>query len=337
MTDPMDFPVGPEDAGSRLDKWISDQTPDLSRARVKALIEDDGALTRDGAPFSDPKWKVRDGEVFTLAVPAPKDPTPLPEDIPLTIVHEDDDLIVIDKPAGLVVHPAAGNWTGTLVNALLHHCAGSLSGIGGVIRPGIVHRIDKETSGLLVAAKNDRAHQGLSDLFAAHDLERRYLAVCEGSPRPSSGTIDWPLARASGDRKKMTVVGFDRPEGKEATTHFRRVAPYGIGRAKLPGDALASLVECTLETGRTHQIRVHMSHIGHPLVGDPVYGRAGLPGLRPGDPAADHALAVLRKFRRQALHAAVLGFEHPVTGEDMRFESTPPPDFGKLTDALGAL
>ncbi|MEM9234404.1 MAG: RluA family pseudouridine synthase [Pseudomonadota bacterium] len=333
---PLTFTAGPEDQGARLDKWISDQTGDFSRARIKALIEG-GALSRDGEPFADPKWKVRENEVFVLTPPPPEDPTPKAENIPLDVLFEDGDLIVVNKPAGLVVHPAAGNWHGTLVNALLYHCGDSLSGIGGVIRPGIVHRLDKDTSGVMVIAKNDKAHQGLSAQWQTHDIERAYKAVVHGSPRPTMGTITWPLARSSGDRKKMTVVGFDRPEGKEATTHFKRLAPYGIGRAKLEGDAIASLMECRLETGRTHQIRVHMSHIGHPLVGDQLYGRPGIPGLKPVDAPSEKALAVVGKFRRQALHAAILGFEHPVTGEELRFETEPPADFGRLTEVLRGL
>lgn len=337
MTDDiLTFLASPEDQGARLDKWISDQTGDFSRARIKALIEG-GALQKDGETFTDPKWKLREGESFSLTPPPPEDPTPKAQNIPLDVLYEDNDLIVLNKPAGLVVHPAAGNWTGTLVNALLHHCRDSLSGIGGVIRPGIVHRLDKETSGVMVVAKNDRAHQGLSDQWQDHDIERAYLAIVHGSPRPSMGTIDWPLARSTGDRKKMTVVGFDRPEGKEAVTHFKRLEPYGIGRAKLDGDALASLVECRLETGRTHQIRVHMSHVGHPLVGDPFYGRPGIPGLKPTDDAAEKALKVIGDFKRQALHAAILGFDHPVTGEALRFETAPPKDFFRLQTAMKAL
>lgn len=337
MTDEiLTFPVQPDDIGSRLDKWISDQTELFSRARVKALIEG-GALSKNGEVFTDPKWKVREDEEFILSPPPPEDPTPKAENIPLDVLYEDSDLIVVNKPAGLVVHPAAGNWTGTLVNALLYHCGDTLSGIGGVIRPGIVHRLDKDTSGVMVVAKNDRAHQGLSEQWQTHDIERAYLAVVHGSPRPTMGTIDWPLARSNGDRKKMTVVGFDRPEGKDAVTHFKRIEPYGIGRAKLEGDAISSLVECRLETGRTHQIRVHMSHIGHPLVGDPQYGRPGIPGLKPTDDAAHHALSVVRKFKRQALHAAILGFEHPLSGEDLRFETKPPKDFEALTSALREL
>ncbi len=332
----LTFTIDEEAAGARLDKWISDQTEALSRARVKALIEG-GALARDGEVFADPKWKVRAGETYTLTPPPVEDATPKPQDIPLDVLYEDNDLIVLNKPAGLVVHPAAGNWSGTLVNALLYHCGDSLSGIGGVARPGIVHRLDKETSGVMVVAKNDAAHQGLSEQWATHDIERAYLAICHGSPRPTAGTIEWPLSRAKNDRKKMTVVGWDRPEGKEAVTHFKRLKAFGETRAKLPGDAVASLIECRLETGRTHQIRVHMSHIGHPLVGDPLYGRPGLSGLKPGDDPAERALAVLATFKRQALHAAILGFEHPISGEDLRFETVPPRDFTNLTNALGAL
>ncbi|MEM9421652.1 MAG: RluA family pseudouridine synthase [Pseudomonadota bacterium] len=336
MIDPLTFTIEDEDVGARLDKWIADRTDDLSRARVKALIEG-GALSRDGEVFADPKWKLKLGETYTLTPPPVEDATPKPQDIPLEVLHEDADLIVLNKPAGLVVHPAAGNWSGTLVNALLHHCGESLSGIGGVARPGIVHRLDKETSGVMVVAKSDRAHQGLSQQWATHDIERAYLAICHGSPRPTSGKIEWPLARAQNDRKKMAVVGWDRPEGKEAVTHFKRQTAFGENRAKLPGDAVASLIECRLETGRTHQIRVHMSHIGHPLVGDPLYGRQGLSGLKPIDPEAERALAILAKFKRQALHAAILGFDHPISGETLRFETPPPKDFSNLTNALGAL
>ena len=336
MSEPLTFHITPDEAGQRLDKWIADQTEDLSRARVKALIEG-GALTKDGALFDDPSWKMRAGETFHLIPPPVETPIPKPQAIPLTVLYEDDDLIVVNKPAGMVVHPAAGNWSGTLVNALLHHCGETLSGIGGVARPGIVHRLDKETSGVMVVAKNDRAHKGLRKLFSAHNIHRAYLAICHGSPRPALGTVDKPLARAGGDRKKISVVGWDRPEGKEAVTHYKRLEAYGVGRAKLPGDAIASLLECQLETGRTHQIRVHMSSIGHPLVGDPVYGRSGLSGLSPGDPAAEKAIDVVAKFRRQALHAAKLGFIHPITGEDLTFKTDPPKDFERLRTALEAL
>lgn len=337
--DRREFAIGPEDAGARLDKWLSERLEDLTRSRLKALIEG-GALSRDGAVFTDPSWKLRAGEAFVLEIPVIEAAVPRGEAIALDIRYEDSDLIVINKPAGLVVHPASGNWSGTLVNALIAHCGTSLSGVGGVARPGIVHRLDKETSGLIVVAKNDRAHQGLASAFAIHDIERVYDAIAVGAPRPHVGTIDAPLARAGGDRKKMTIVPDtdDRPDQRPAVTHYRVVETFGRSRAKLAGDALASLVECRLETGRTHQIRAHLSHIGHPLIGDPVYGRGpGLSGLKPGDEAADHAIAVIRNFRRQALHARVLGFAHPVSGEALAFEAAPPADFEELLAALRAL
>ena len=328
--------AGADDAGARLDKWLSERLEGLTRSRLKALIEA-GALLKNGAVFNDPSWKVRDGEHYALTVPEAAPAAPRAEEIALDIRFEDGDLIVVNKPAGMVVHPAAGNWTGTLVNALIAHCGASLSGVGGVARPGIVHRLDKDTSGLLVAAKNDRAHQGLSSAFAAHDIERRYDAIVVGAPRPGIGVIDAPLARAGGERKKMSVVRADdeRPDARRAVTHYRAVEAFGRGRARLAGDAIASLIECRLETGRTHQIRAHLSHIGYPLVGDPVYGRGpGLGGLKPGDAATDRAIAALSAFRRQALHARVLGFAHPVTGEKLRFEAAPPADFAGLVAAL---
>ena len=333
-----DFAVGPDDIGARLDKWLSERMESLTRTRLKALIET-GALTRNGEVLTDPSWKMRDGDTYRLIVPAPEDPTPLGEAIPLDVTYEDDDIIVVNKPAGMVVHPAAGNWTGTLVNALIHHCGTTLSGIGGVARPGIVHRIDKETSGLLVVAKNDTAHQGLSKLFSKHDIERCYLAIAVGVPRPRLGTIDAPLARADIDRKKMAIVAKGkRQDARRAVTHYKVLDVYGKKRAKLSGDGLASMIECRLETGRTHQIRAHLSSIGHPLIGDPVYGRGpGLAGLKPGEPETDEAIAVVRKFRRQTLHARVLGFVHPVTGEALRFEQDPPADFEGLVRALAAL
>lgn len=326
-------------AGIRLDKWLSDAIASLTRSRLKALIEG-GALSRDGTVFTDPSWKMREGEHYFLKIPPVEDPTPKGEDIPLDVHYEDDALIVINKPAGMVVHPAAGNWTGTLVNALIAHCGDTLSGIGGVARPGIVHRLDKETSGLIVVAKHDAAHLKLTKAFAAHDIERAYNAIAIGAPRPSLGVIDLPLARSGGDRKKMTVVPpqDERADQRHAVTHYKIKEHFGRGRAKLPGDALASLIECRLETGRTHQIRVHLSHIGHPLIGDPVYGRGpGLGGLKPGDDAADKAIKRLNGFRRQALHARILGFVHPVSGEELSFEAEPPADFEKLLSVLRPL
>ncbi len=341
------FHIDADNAGVRLDKWLSDHLEGLTRTRIKALIEG-GAVTRNGETFTDPSWKIRENEQYRLTLPPVADPAPEPEPIPLDVVFEDGDLIIINKPAGMVVHPAAGNWSGTLVNALIHHCGESLSGIGGVARPGIVHRIDKDTSGLLVVAKNDAAHQGLTAAFSVHDIERVYEAVAIGAPRPGIGTIDAALARASSDRKKMAVVNEETHEDLEsppsrrgarrAVTHYKVLEAFGRARAKLKGDALASLIECRLETGRTHQIRVHFSHIGHTLIGDQLYGRGpGLGGLRPGDDAADTALDVIRKFRRQALHAKVLGFVHPITGEALHFECDAPADFQNLLTALRAL
>lgn len=338
----LEAAVGADDAGARLDKWLSERSR-LTRSRLKALIEA-GALTKNGAVFDDPSWKVREGERFALTVPEAAPASPRAEKVALDIRFEDADIIVVNKPAGMVVHPAAGNWTGTLVNALIAHCGASLSGVGGVARPGIVHRLDKETSGLLVAAKNDRAHQGLSAAFAAHSIERVYDAIVIGAPRPGVGVVDAPLARAGGDRKKMTIVRDDeRPSrasagARRAVTHYRVIETFGRGRARLAGDALASLVECRLETGRTHQIRAHFAHIGHPLIGDPVYGRGpGLAGLKPGDAAADRVMAILAHFRRQALNARVLGFTHPVSGEALRFEADAPADFAALVAALRGL
>jgi 23S rRNA pseudouridine1911/1915/1917 synthase len=332
------FLIDADHAGARLDKWLSERIESLTRTRIKALI-DSGALTRNGEIFTDPSWKLREGEQYSLLVPPPEDPVPQPENIPLDIVYEDADLIVVNKPVGMVVHPAAGNWSGTLVNALIHHCGASLSGIGGVARPGIVHRIDKDTTGLIVAAKNDVAHQSLAKAFSKHDIERAYEAIAVGAPRPGVGTIEAALMRSGADRKKMIVVRLDtHSKARHAVTHYKITEAFGRRRAKLKGDALASLIECRLETGRTHQIRVHLSHIGCPIVGDPTYGRGpGLGGLKPGDNAADDALAVLKDFRRQALHAKTLGFEHPVSGEMMRFECEAPPDFQQLLTSLRAL
>lgn len=334
---PLRLAASGENAGERLDKWLSAMVPALTRTRLKALIEA-GALKRDGVPVREASLRIRGGEAFTLEIPPSEPPEPRGENIPLDIYFEDGDLIVVNKPAGLVVHPAAGNRAGTLVNALIAHCGTSLSGIGGVARPGIVHRLDKDTSGLLVAAKNDAAHQRLAALFAAHDIERAYLALVSGAPRPHVGTIAAPIGRAN-DRRRMAVYDDDRErrDARRAVTHYKVVETFGRQRARLAGDAVAALVECRLETGRTHQIRAHLAHIGHPVLGDPVYGRPGLAGLRPGDEAADRARAALSAFRRQALHAAVLGFAHPASQEPLRFEAEPPEDFRTLREALAAL
>jgi len=298
-------------AGWRLDRALAAQLPALSRERLKVLTKA-GALTRDGKAVRDPAIKVKGDERFILAVPAPEPAHNEPQDIPLPIVYEDEHLLVVDKPAGLVVHPAAGNRDGTLVNALLHHCGGSLSGIGGVARPGIVHRIDKDTSGLLVVAKHDKAHEGLARQFADHSIDRRYLAIVSGVPRQSEGSVDAPLARSPQNRKKIAIV----PKGKRAVTHWKRL--------QLLDDA--ALVECRLETGRTHQVRVHMASIGHPLVGDPVYGRGK---------TAHRELLNQLDFKRQALHAAHLGFVHPVTKGRLSFDSALPSDMQELFTALG--
>lgn len=325
--------IAPEDAaGERLDRWMAQLWPDLSRSRCKALVEA-GQLFVDGASFTDPSAKVRAGAVYRLDLPAPVAATPKPEAIPLEVLFEDAHLIVINKPAGLAVHPAAGNWTGTLVHALLHHCAGSLSGIGGVERPGIVHRLDKDTSGVMVAAKTDAAHQGLSDQFAAHSVERAYQAFTRSAPKPREGRIETRLARSPHDRKKMAVIADPASTaGKRAITNYRTLATYGQEPGKPVGTPLAALVECRLETGRTHQIRVHMAHIGCPLLGDPVYGRGRSTPLARLDNGKD-----FKDFRRQALHAAVLGFTHPVSGETLRFESAPPKDLQRLQGFLETL
>jgi len=298
-------------AGWRLDRALASALPSLSRERLKVLTKA-GALTRDGKAVRDPATKVKGDERYTLALPDPEPAHNEPQEIPLPIVYEDEHLLVVDKPAGLVVHPAAGNRDGTLVNALLHHCGGSLSGIGGVARPGIVHRIDKDTSGLLVVAKHDKAHEGLAKQFAAHSIDRRYLAIVSGVPRQAAGTVDAPLARSPHNRKKIAVVS----KGKRAVTHWTRLEI-------LNG---AALVECRLETGRTHQVRVHMASIGHPLIGDPVYSRGK---------SVHRDLLNQLDFKRQALHAAHLGFIHPVTKGRLSFDSALPSDMQELFTALG--
>jgi len=315
--------VGPDQAGIRLDKLLSDTLPDLSRSRLQALIKE-GQVLLAGSPakIKSPSRAVKPGEVFTVHIPVPEDAVPVPQDIPLDVVYEDEHLIVVNKAPGMVVHPAPGSPDGTLVNALLHHCAGSLSGIGGVKRPGIVHRIDKETSGLLIMAKHDKAHNGLAEQFADHSIERLYTAVCKGHPVPPARRIEGNIARHPVDRKRMAVT---ENGGKWAATHYRTLKQY-----QQAGTPLASLIECKLETGRTHQVRVHMAHIGHPLVGDPVYARAGKVASNIKGPARDALLS----FKRQALHARVLGFLHPITGQRFKFESDLPYDMKELLEAL---
>nr|WP_202390263.1 RluA family pseudouridine synthase [Tsuneonella aeria] len=297
-----------------MDKALADASG-LSRERVKALIAG-GRVTVAGAVPVNPSAKVAGGAPFAIRLPpaAPLDTEA--QDIPLDVVFEDDHLIVVDKPAGLVVHPAAGNLDGTLVNALLHHCAGRLSGINGTLRPGIVHRIDKDTSGLLVVAKSDAAHEGLAAQFADHSIERTYLAVCGGVPRPPQGTVDARVGRSDANRKKMAVLPATSTRGKHAVTHYRTLRTF----------AHAALIECRLETGRTHQVRVHLASIGHPLLGDPVYGR---------DPAPLRPLIRELGFHRQALHAASLGFIHPVSGERLGFAAELPADMAELIDRIG--
>ena len=302
-----------------LDPGQSNQAP--SRTRLKALIAA-GAVSSEGATVSDPSRRVKPGQVFTVAMPEPEAATAVAQDIPLAVVFEDEHLIVIDKPAGLVVHPAPGNPDRTLVNALLAHCGGGLSGIGGVARPGIVHRLDKDTSGLLVAAKNDAAHRSLAAQFAAHSVERVYAALVWGALRPASGEISGAIVRARGDRKKMAVVSSGR--GKEALTRYRTVRGLAGGQV--------SLIECRLATGRTHQIRVHLATGGHPLLGDPVYGRIA------GRRAIPAQLAELtRQLGRQALDAFVLGFDHPVRHEKLRFEKEISSDIKLLISSLEKL
>ncbi|MFC4294495.1 RluA family pseudouridine synthase [Novosphingobium tardum] len=301
-----------ENGGERLDKALAEASG-LSRERVKALLGV-GRIYVAGKTASQASLKPAAGTPWRIVVPATVEAEARPQDIPLVIAYEDSDLIVVDKPAGLVVHPAAGNLDGTLVNALLHHCAGQLSGIGGVARPGIVHRIDKDTSGLLVVAKTDAAHEGLAAQFADHSIERAYLAVCGGHPAPPSGTIRGHIARSTFDRKKMALV--DEGKGKHAVTHYRTLQRLDS----------AALIECRLETGRTHQVRVQLASIGHALLGDPVYGRIP-PRLRP--------LLSTLGFRRQALHAARLGFLHPTTGERLAFSSDLPADMRELIEGLG--
>lgn len=304
-------------AGQRLDKVLAPLFPDLSRARLQALIGE-GRLTLEGQPVADASRKARAG-TYVLLVPPPAPADPEPEAIPLAVLYEDEHLIVVDKAAGMAVHPAPGTPNGTLVNALLHHCGASLSGVGGVARPGIVHRLDKDTSGVMVAAKSDVAHQGLSKLFATHDIDRLYVALTRGAPSPAHGTIDTQLGRSLGDRKKMAVL---KSGGRQAITHYRVEAVFG------PRDKpLAGRVECRLETGRTHQIRVHMASKGSPCLGDPVYG-AGQPA------AAVREQIAAAGLKRQALHAAVLGFVHPVTGKALRFETPLPPDMAALEAGL---
>ena len=299
----LEFTAAPADAGQRLDRWLAGQAGAPSRSALQGLVEA-GFVRRNGAP-ANKKDKLAAGDRITLTLPDPQPIEAQPQNIPLDIVYEDDHLLVVNKPKGMVVHPASGNPDGTLVNALLYHCRGQLSGVGGAIRPGIVHRIDKDTSGLLVVAKDDLTHQGLSEQMAVHAIHRVYHAVVYGNIRQDTGTIEAPIGRDPRDRKRMAVTP---GQGKRACTHWQVLERFGR----------FTLLACRLETGRTHQIRVHMAHIGHPLAGDPVYGPR----------------SVIRELQGQCLHAKELGFRHPVTGQEMRFDSPLPAYFTTFLERL---
>jgi 23S rRNA pseudouridine1911/1915/1917 synthase len=335
--------VAAEEAGERLDRVLARHVAELSRSRLKALIET-GAVALDGRTIRDPNHRVNSGAAIAVDVPPPEPAKPTAEAIPLRVIYEDDDIIVIDKPRNLVVHPAAGNWTGTLVNALIAHCGDSLSGIGGERRPGIVHRLDKDTTGVMVVAKNDRAHQALAAQFADHgktdeSFERSYLAFVWGAPDRPHGVLDKPIDRHPKARDRMAV----RQGGREAVTHWQvlerfagRPGPRRIGKAgkpEKPEAPVASLVACRLETGRTHQIRVHLASIGHPVMGDEVYGGGFRTKAALLPPEAQAALGALG---RQALHAHILMVKHPSTGEILTFRSELPPDLARLRSALAA-
>lgn len=322
MSESYQFEFSEEHGKMRLDKALSLLIPELSRSRITAIIKE-GDVTLDGAVCTNASLKVQEGQSVTLDIPPAEEGNIQPENIPLDIVYEDDDLLVINKPVGLVVHPGAGNWTGTLVNALLHHCGDSLSGIGGVVRPGIVHRLDKDTSGLMLVAKNDQAHNGLAEQLQERTLSRTYHAIVLGAPMPLKGVVDAPIGRHSQSRLKMAIT----PHGKEARTHYRVL--------KQAGEAF-SLLECKLESGRTHQIRVHMASLGHFLLGDPLYGPQvtkvnkhlkiqGIEGEKAG---------FVKTFPRQALHAQSIEFIHPRDEKPYFFEVSPPEDFFKLLNIL---
>ena len=295
--------VSPEDAGVRIDKYLAEQLPDITRSYLQKLLKD-GSVQMNGKQVKA-STKTVAGAVIALTIPEPEEPEILPENIPLDILYEDSDVILINKPKNMVVHPAAGHYTGTLVNALMYHCRGDLSGINGVLRPGIVHRIDKDTTGVLIVCKNDRAHNALAEQLKEHSITRKYRAIVCGNLKEDEGTVDAPLGRHPQDRKKMAIV---RSGGKRAVTHYRVLERFGND----------TYIECQLETGRTHQIRVHMASLGHPLLGDEIYGRAKSPF----------------KLEGQTLHAMVLGFIHPTTGEYMEFEAPLPEYFEKLLEKL---
>ena len=317
--------------GQRVDQWLAKNCPEMSRSRLQALIRE-GQLKINQLVIREPKTRLKTGDSIEVSLPEPVAAQPRGEAIDLEILYEDDDLIVINKPVGLVVHPGNGNETGTMVNALIYHCGSSLSGIGGVKRPGIVHRLDKDTSGVMVVAKNDHAHNVLSRQFADHGrqgpLERSYQAVVWGAFAQKAGVVDTYLGRSSRDRTKRSVVSPTQMDARHAVTHYRLLESFGETNEK---EAIASLIECRLETGRTHQIRVHMAHIGHPLVGDQVYGNAF---KTKANMLPDDLKAIVSAFPRQALHAATLVFEHPSTGKIMRFTSSLPTDMLNLIGAF---
>lgn len=324
-----------EGAGDRVDAWLAKLWPDLSRSRIQGLIGA-GKLSIDGTPVTHAKDKPRAGARYELTLPPPEPASPQPETIPLKIVFEDEHLVVVDKAAGMAMHPAPGSMHGTMVNALLAHCGASLSGIGGVARPGIVHRIDKDTTGLVVVAKHDAAHNGLAKLFAKHNLERVYYAVTRGAPKERSARIENTLVRSNEDRRKYVVARDpETSAGKTAITQYWTVESYGQQAGASVGRPAAALLECRLHTGRTHQIRAHLTHLGAPLIGDPLYGKQR--AFKAEGPHAEEAGAAVAAFPRQALHAAVLGFKHPVTGIEMRFESPLPADMHLLLDVLRRL
>ena len=310
-----------EDQGQRLDKVLTRHAPQFSRARLQSLIEA-GNVTAEGKPVPGASHRVKAGDEFVVTVPPAQVAEPAAQDIALDIVYEDKDLLVINKAPGMVVHPAVGNWDGTLVNALLGHCGAELSGIGGVKRPGIVHRLDKETSGLMVVAKNDAAHKGLSEQLSSRSLTRVYEAIVWGNVTPAAGRIETNIGRSRANRQKMAV---QEDGGKEAVTDYKLLETFGL---------IASLVECKLQTGRTHQIRVHMAHIKHWLVGDPVYGRGTITRFLKLHKAAEKTAEALKEFPRQALHAARLEFVHPIRQNKLKFAAEAPDDMKNLLKQL---
>ncbi|MBL4870552.1 MAG: RluA family pseudouridine synthase [Robiginitomaculum sp.] len=344
MNDLTEMLAGEDDAGKRLDKYLTEWS-DLSRSRLKALILG-GHVRANGVAITNPSTKVKDEVEYTINLPDPIAAEPIAQDIPLNVVFEDGHLIVINKPAGMTVHPAVGNWDGTLVNALLHHCKDSLSGIGGVLRPGIVHRIDKDTSGVLVVAKDDKTHIGLSEQFAAHTAERTYICFARNAPSPREGRIETRIARHPNDRKKMAVVKevpahiitrfgsqASSNKGKVAVTNYKYITGYGQQKGGSIGTPLVSKIECKLETGRTHQIRVHLAHINCTLLGDQTYGKTG--AFKTANSVSETKLKnSLNNFRRQALHAKSLGFIHPITQKFLQFDSPLPEDMAILEKQL---